>query len=129
MQKNTESLGSIFDVQPSGTVSNIQCLTNPKEEVIGWISAGTVQSQRIWITRAQVPSTYYYECQKPDTILGQDSATITNDFGSSGIFTPIFFVAPPPPPGEISGWDANYSGCVDCRLQGGTTTKPSFWIY
>jgi hypothetical protein len=126
MQKNTESLGSIFDVQPSTTVSNIQCLTNSKEQVIGWVSAGTVQQQRIWITRGDVPSNYYYQCQRPDTVLGQDSMTITNDFGYSGIYTPIFFV---PPPGLLVGWDANFTGCIDCRFQGGTTVKPSFWPY
>ncbi len=124
MQKNTESLGSIFDLLPSGTVSNIQCLTNSKEQVIGWISAGTVQKQRIWISRGQVPSNYFYECQKPDTVLPEDSANIVKNFGGYGLFTPIFFDAPP---GPKVGWDANYSGCIDCRLQGGTTTKPSFW--
>ena len=125
MQQNTESLGSIFDVQPSTTVSNIQCLTNSKEQVIGWVSAGTVQQQRIWITRAQVPSNYIYECQRPDTVLGQDSVTITRDFGS-GLFTPIYFDAPP---AKEVGWQSNFSGCVDCRLQGGTTVKPSIWPY
>jgi hypothetical protein len=124
MQKNTESLGSIFDLLPSGTVSNIQCLTNSKEEVIGWVSAGTVQQQRIWISRDQVKSTYFYECSQPDTVLPQDSASIVKNFGGYGLFIPIFFYAPP---GPKVGWDANYSGCIDCRLQGGTTTKPAFW--
>jgi Domain of unknown function (DUF4249) len=126
MQKNTESLGSIFDLLPSGTVSNIQCLTNSKEQVIGWVSAGTVQQQRIWIARDQVPSNYSFECQKPDTVLPQDVKSITNNFGGYGLFTPIYFL---PPPGQYVGWASNYSGCIDCRLQGGTTTKPSFWPY
>jgi Domain of unknown function (DUF4249) len=124
MQKNTESLGSIFDLLPSGTVSNIQCQTNSKEQVIGWVSAGTVQQQRIWISRAQVPSIYEYKCQQPDTVLPDDSASIVKNFGGYGIFTPIYYFAPPAPK---VGWDANYSGCIDCRLQGGTTTKPPFW--
>jgi hypothetical protein len=124
MQKNTESLGSIFDLLPSGTVSNIQCLTNSKEEVIGWVSAGTVQQQRIWIARDQVKSNYVFQCSQPDTVLPQDSASIEKNFGGYGLFVPIYFW---PPPGNKVGWDANYSGCIDCRLQGGTTTKPAFW--
>ena len=126
MQKNTESLGSIFDLLPSGTVSNIQCLTNSKEEVIGWVSAGTVQQQRIWISRDQVKSNYIFECQKLDTVLPEDSASIVKNFGGYGLFLPIFYDAPP---GPKVGWQSNYSGCIDCRLQGGTTTKPSFWPY
>jgi hypothetical protein len=123
MQKNTESLGGIFDLQPSGTVSNIQCLTNSKEQVIGWVSAGTVQQQRIWISRDQVPSTYDYQCQAADTVFGQDSASLVKNFGY-GTYIPIFYDAPP---GPKVGWDANFAFCVDCRMQGGVTMKPPYW--
>ncbi|MCK7555015.1 DUF4249 domain-containing protein [Chitinophaga sedimenti] len=54
MKRNTESLGSIFDPQPSESRGNITCLTNPSEPVIGWVSAGSVQEQRIWISRSQL---------------------------------------------------------------------------
>jgi hypothetical protein len=56
MQQNTESLGSIFDAQPSQITGNIQCLTVPTEQVIGYVSAGTVQSMRIYINRVQIIS-------------------------------------------------------------------------
>jgi hypothetical protein len=51
MQQNTESLGSIFDAQPTQLTGNIHCVTTPTEQVIGWVSAGVVQSERIWIYR------------------------------------------------------------------------------
>ena len=43
MQKNAESLGSIFDEQPTQITGNIHSVTNPSEQVIGYVSAGTVE--------------------------------------------------------------------------------------
>lgn len=120
MQQNTESLGSIFDAQPSQITGNIHSLTNPTEKIIGYVSAGTVQQQRIWISRAQVTDLYTNFCPIPDTLFGNDSATLANAFG----FGPFG----PSDPGPCSNcWRANYKECQDCRTQGGTTQKPDIW--
>jgi hypothetical protein len=29
--------------------------------------------------------------------------------------------------GGVDGWFANQRYCIDCTMQGGTTTDPSFW--
>jgi len=123
MKANTESLGSIFDAQPSELRGNIHSLTNPNEPVVGFISAGTVQQQRIFIDRSQLPNWgYFFNCDVPDTLVVIDS--IKWYFGS-GIFTPINKKFNDM--GFLIGYTANYSSCVDCTLQGGTTKKPSFW--
>lgn len=118
MQKNTESLGSIFDAQPSQITGNIHSLTHPTEQVIGYISAGTVQQQRIWIYPGQVPGYYYFTCEQPDTLLpaGKD---LKENF--EYLYTPIYSKGP-------AGYYSNFTDCIDCRRMGsGTTKKPSFW--
>ena len=123
MQLNTESLGSIFDVQPSVITGNIHCLTVPSEQVIGYISAGSVQQQRIFIDKKQLPSwDYRFACALPDTVIPNDSNAILSFF-SLGAYVPIG-ESLEPPPGSIM---ANVQNCIDCQFQGGSTQKPSFW--
>jgi hypothetical protein len=122
MQSNTESLGSIFDGLPSEITGNIHCLNNPGEQVIGYVSAGTVRQQRIFIDRSQIPYwDYQFTCPVADTVVPNDSAAVRSFFGL-GEYLPIATLLAPP-----GGTTANIPDCIDCRTQGGTTTKPSFW--
>jgi hypothetical protein len=122
MQKNTESLGTIFDAQPSQITGNIHSLTHPGEQVIGYVSAGTVQQQRLWISPGQVPGYYYFFCDQADTLL-PSGTDLQKNFG--GMYTPIYPKALGP---IITGYYSNWTDCIDCRIvQGGTTKKPSFW--
>lgn len=119
MKGNTEQLGSIFDPLPSQLTGNIHSLSNPAEQVIGFVSAGTVQQQRIFIKRSQVPAwLYFYECPFPDRkfVAEPDSEVFYFDYDH---MIPI----------DLNNGvvEANYADCIDCRLQGGTTQKPPFW--
>jgi len=125
MQSNTESLGTIFDPQPSQLKGNIQCLTNPSEPVVGYVSAGTVQQQRIFIRRSQLPDWYYsFTCPIPDTLVTLDTTALIHFFGQSA-YIPVY--AEYSRGGPLLGYESNESGCIDCRLQGGTTQEPPFW--
>jgi hypothetical protein len=122
MKKNSEALGTIFDAQPSQITGNIHSLSRPAEQVIGYVSAGTVQQQRIWIYPGQVPGYYYYYCAQADTLLPPNTDLLKN-FGNE--YTPIYAKALGP---VIIGYYSNSTDCIDCRLVGGgTTKKPSFW--
>jgi len=122
MQQNTESLGSIFDAQPSQITGNIHSLSNPAEQVIGYVSAGTVQSQRIFIYRYQLNSTFSFSCPIQDTVF-TDSAQDVNNLGA-GLFTPLSY-------GRTStgktGWISNYTDCTVCTVGGGTNHAPPYW--
>ena len=122
MQKNTESLGSIFDVQPSSVRGNIHCITNPSEPVIGFVSAGTVQQQRIFIKSIDIPSYYNPICPSPDTVV---TFGMLRHFYEDLDFIPVskYFNGA----GNFAGWLSAPADCADCRLQGGKTQKPSFW--
>ena len=122
MKSNTESLGSIFDAQPSQLKGNIHCLTNPAEPVVGYVSAGTVQQQRIFISRFQVGDIgYQFACQQPDTPVARALAI---QFFEYQDYVPLGLIIQN---GQTVGWTANAKFCVDCTIQGGTTKKPSFW--
>ena len=136
LKKNTEKLGSIFDAQPSQINGNIHCLTNPAEPVIGYISAGTVASKRIFINHEQLPliatnfSTANCELDslwyiKPITREHQVDELILYKKSNIGI---IFIPITPfkSPNGTILGYMSTTPFCADCTLRG-TNRKPDFW--
>ena len=125
MQQNTESLGSIFDAQPSQITGNIHSVSNPSEQVIGYVSAGTVQSQRIYIYRSQILSTYVYKCPIPDTLLYMGYSELVDDLGG-GVYTPLYYGMDNK---GHQGWWANYTDCLVCTVAGGTNVEPSYWPY
>jgi hypothetical protein len=121
IEKNTESLGTIFDPQPSELYGgNIRCLTNSNEPVIGFVCAGTVQQQRIFIDRLQLSNWYYaFTCANGDSTFASKQAFLKNF--ATGDYIPL--------ENPLGGYTANRAYCVDCTYQGGTTNKPPFWPY
>ncbi|HEY8780989.1 MAG TPA: DUF4249 domain-containing protein [Mucilaginibacter sp.] len=126
LKKNTEQLGSIFDAQPSQIKGNIHSTTNPQEPVIGYISACTVSSKRIFISNSQLPNwvpTYPYQCNLDTT--GKGSGIYIHDL----IVNPqTFFIIDGIPsafnPSRYTFTESN--ACVDCTIRG-TKTQPAFW--
>ena len=122
LQKNTQNLGTLFDPQPSQLAGNFHCLTNPKEPVIGYLSASSIQQQRLFIDNKQVSNwdTVVMECPL------RQIASDPNDFHiynyPDTTWGPYYFSGPVDPVLFLS-----YRTCLDCREQGGTTQKPSFW--
>jgi Domain of unknown function (DUF4249) len=123
MQQNTEQLGSIFDAAPSQLTGNIKCLTTPGQRVIGYISAGTVQQDSIFINHNQVPGWQYaFTCALGNIQVPNTPDAFIAFFGAQG-YIPLYETKTGFP------WLANIPGCVDCRTQGGVNVKPSFWPY
>lgn len=124
LKKNTEQLGSIFDAQPTNIIGNIHSITNPAEPVIGYVSASSIQSKRIFISNSQLPiswsATYPYDCGQ-DTIPLSDVGTRLVNLPPSEIPTLAITVG-----GVLTGYLGSSSFCVDCTLRG-STFRPSFW--
>jgi hypothetical protein len=124
VQNNSQSLGTLFDLMPSQLVSNISCVSNPNEPVIGYISASSIQQKRIFIRNIEVNNWVKripgYEC------LTQVIETNPIDFRiykfADTSFAPWYFTGSNPPFLVVVK-----KSCVDCRLKGGVNVKPSFW--
>jgi hypothetical protein len=115
MQTNTENIGSIFGVQPSADPGNLHCLTDSTEQVIGYVSAGTEQSHRFFITNEQVlPWAYNSGCNEIIDGIGH----APNQY-AAGVYPVAWKVF-----GSLIYYA--YKTCVDCTLTG-TNVKPSFW--
>lgn len=132
MKTNTEKLGSIFDAQPSQSPGNIHCINNPAEPVVGYVSACTVSTRRVFIYSRQLPQwapDYPYTCQQ-DTVLYCAGQSCINEvlqelipLGSAEIPTTGICPCQPPPP---VGYLASTQSCVDCTIRG-SKTPPPFW--
>ncbi len=128
MQRNTEQIGSIFSPQPSELAGNIHSLTDSAEQVIGYISAGSLQKQRIFIKPEDIPNwkteNYPNSCYLITLIGSHDS--LRDYLGADPNLLPTTIdpgLQPMIPPFR---YDFSDKYCVDCT-QTGTNNKPSFW--
>jgi hypothetical protein len=123
LKKSTESLGSIFDAQPSQLIGNVHNIADASEPVIGYISAGTVQTKRIYINKYQLPvnfiTKYPYSCSI-------DTAKTNDDLAAKVI--PLNAGTTPLNPVELPPLPFTYTDrtCGDCTIRG-TVQKPAFW--
>ncbi|HEY2348099.1 MAG TPA: DUF4249 domain-containing protein [Puia sp.] len=121
VQKNSQSLGGLFDLQPGQLPGNIHGVTNSKDPVVGYVSACSIGEKRIFISNDQLP--------------GWHSNPEKN--------CPILTIAPPDP-NNVVYWNypdtsfqlyyyasgamiITYKTCLNCMYQGGTIVKPDFW--
>ena len=134
LKNNTQSLGTIFDPQPSELPGNIHCLSNPAEVVVGYVTAGAPSQTRVYIDNHNLPNwqsiNYYAGCVlDTDLYKFQQKGGGTINQVALNIFTgyaiPVLPIAVPN--GPILGWSASGPSCVDCSLRG-TNIKPSYWI-
>ena len=142
LKKNTEDLGSIFDAQPSQISGNIHSTVNPSEPVIGYVSAGTVTSKRIFITNRQIPVNWlptpdpnactldslYLRYTLPGTTVVVNQEDEYFNYNKNVKFysqlIPIYGIYDKF--GATIGHTGSTPGCVDCTLRG-TNIQPAFW--
>jgi hypothetical protein len=122
MKSNTENTGSIFDPQPNGTTGNIHCLTDPSEQVSGYICAGNTSVKRVFIYNSAIPGRWNLVPNCPDVEVPNIADSIRYYFTTG--YGPVDQIYSPS--GAIIAYNASYVLCVDCTLTG-TNVKPSFW--
>lgn len=122
MRSNTEEMGSIFGTQPNQTKGNIHNVADPDENVIGYVTAGSIQQKRIFIRNADLPAGWNLLPYCDEKRVTLDSLEFY--FGSGAL---IPYSEDPPGAARPSAYFGASAPCVDCTREGGTLVKPSFW--
>jgi hypothetical protein len=144
LKKNTEQLGSVFDAQPTSLPSNIHCISNPSEPVIGYLSVSSVTSLRKFVDHYYDYKDLYSPAYFPPPDAGACPTPLINvdpaesfhyrlsqalGSGDSTIIKPKFVLGDNAP--VIVAYYYAPTDCVDCRRRApfGTTTIPVYWPY
>lgn len=122
LQKATESLGTLFDPQPSIVQGNIYNINDDRELVLGYFDASSVREERIFIKRYVLPPmrfpNQYAQCL--DSIVSEREIEAMVD-QTWGLVTETT--------DPVTGFPAYlmaFPWCYDCR-KFGTNVKPDFW--
>jgi hypothetical protein len=135
LEKNTESLGTLFDPQPTQLTGNIRSLSDPSEVVIGYFDVLSEQQKRIFIGREQLPqwpAKTGLEACKADTVDVLEIPPLPAGYmfvEKKWFYKPILGpVKDPKAPLFVytEGAVVSPTACVDCRATG-TNIKPDFW--
>jgi hypothetical protein len=122
LQRTNENLGGLFDPLPSQVTGNIHSASPGGPVALGYFSGGGVQEKRIYIRFRDLHNELQYVKRRPcmtdtlSSIIGfPDGTPLTNNMPLTMAFQP----------------DGNlpWTICMDCRLDGGTTKRPSFWPF
>lgn len=123
LKKNTEETGGIFAPQPSEMRGNLESITHPGEPVLGYISASTQTTQRIFIYNDKL-NIYKnpVKCQLDTLAHFESKANLWKDAAQGGSNEMLFYE-------EESNikviWTTGF--CANCLKMGGTKRKPKFW--
>lgn len=123
MKRNSEQQGSLFDNQPSEIIGNIKCITDPKEQVIGFVNISQVLEKRIFIKNDQLPGwNFNRACNILVVRNHKDSLAAAFTTGSNLVVSSNLNMA-----GLIESYNGGSADCIDCRTRGGSNVKPAFW--
>ncbi len=120
LQKATESLGTLFDPQPTIIKGNIYNIVDDGELVLGYFDVASVSEERIFIKRSDLPLTRFrnrFNCADSIVSRGSVGAMLGDDWW---LVEEVVF----PPPTTYLFADGRY--CADCTLYG-TNKEPDFW--
>jgi hypothetical protein len=119
LQNISENVGGLYDMIPSAIPSNVYCIENPDERVLGYFSVSATTSKRIFI------KDYFKGLFNMYTADRCVSDTIRRDGSIPGINESVWVLVENfTPPYRVITYT---KGCADCTVRG-TTTAPDFWI-
>jgi hypothetical protein len=122
LQNISEQVGGLYDIIPSAIPSNINCIEDPNQKVLGYFSVSASSSKRIFIDDnfAGVLSQYNDRTCIADTIFGSANSPIA--WLGVNVWVIINHPMPPPSYRVIT----RTKGCYDCTVRG-SDIRPDFW--
>ena len=134
LQTQSQESGGLYDTQPYELKGNIKCINDENEKVIGIFSASSVKTKR-FTTPILMNRNYYFCVTKIERwrdllryLWGGDPGQIPNsntNIPDTPLYLhPFFNNVGLPRKDTFSLIDQS---CIDCRLKGGTLTKPDYW--
>jgi len=111
--KITDNVGGLYDIIPYSITSNVFCIEDPDEQVLGFFSVSARTSKRIYVDEmfSGLKNIYYPECL--DVLIG-------TSYPSSGQNEWWWVIV------YYGLWMTHHKWCADCTARG-TTTRPEFW--
>jgi hypothetical protein len=117
IQNIAVQVGGLYDVIPASVQSNIKCIEDPTEKVLGYFSVSAKSSKRLFIKDNFEGIIYRYGDCPTDTIPYVDPP---------GLGITVWILDDEPnytPPFRIL---TDKKGCADCTVRG-SNVKPDFW--
>jgi hypothetical protein len=118
VQNISQKVGSPYDITPSAIPSNIRCVTDPGETVLGYFSVSATTRKRLFIDELFMGQPNFYTYCATDTLSGELPQTGLN----SEFWVIEDFSDEIPPFWVIS----TFRECADCTVRG-TNIRPPFW--
>jgi hypothetical protein len=136
MKEINESGGDIFDKQPFPIISNIHCVSDPAENVLGYFQVCGASKKRIYITGTEIAAMglkpYSYVCdlvmKGPQDYLASEHPMTFDRIYNNYIMQNYNFIAP----NYINSYQLDRlvfvdKYCSDCTTSG-SPEKPDFWV-
>ncbi|MDP4149808.1 MAG: DUF4249 domain-containing protein [Bacteroidota bacterium] len=122
IEKTSQGLGTLFDLQPTQLHGNIHCISNPSEPVIGFMSATSVQQERLFLYNTNLSNWPHnspgFGCDTTEIPQNPVDFRIYN-FADT-FYAPYYFISNGP-------LVLASRVCLDCTLFGGNNVRPPYW--
>lgn len=119
MKNNSDYNGSLFAPTPSEMSGNIYCIEDPSEQVIGYVNCSETSKAHLFIDNKD---TDFYLENRAGMPLPEDLPKEEWQFSYYYLNKIPYFMMEE---GSSVQWVDR--SCADCRSEGGTKNKPSFW--
>ena len=110
---NSNDQGGLYGTQPLRIKGNLKSTTNPDLEILGFFSASSKRTKRIFVRNVENLELYYLEC---------GSRMIER--GDLNKEEPVYLIDVPE-----QGLRIIEDLCVECNKYGGSLVKPDYWPY